>query len=69
MISFTLYKLTSRAVPPKVGFIRAPSIASTGWRLRYAMMYADRYDQTKDTFGLKSPSSQPVRLNNVRKQQ
>jgi hypothetical protein len=27
------------------------------------------YDQTNDTFGLKSLSSQPVRLNNVRMQQ
>ena len=26
------------------------------------------YDQTNDTFGLKSLSSQPVRLNNVRMQ-
>ncbi len=106
---------------PEVGFIRAPSIQATGWRLRYAMMYdggdgkriirvaTDRpisfaeamqrrratwdfnvtlielvvdeegngegtlmagvefaYDQTNDTFGLKSLSSQPVRLNNVR---
>ncbi len=108
----------------EVGFIRAPSIASTAWRLRYAMMYSDgnggriirlatdrpisfmeavdrprrtwdynvslielvvdedgngsgtlmagvefSYDQTNDTFGLKSLSSQPVRLNNVRRQQ
>jgi len=106
-----------------VGFIRAPAISTTGWRLRYAMMYSDgkggriirlatdrpisfgeavrrraatwdfnvslieltvdedgngqgtlmagvefSYDQTNDTFGLKSLSSQPVRLNNVRKQ-
>ena len=107
----------------EVGFIRAPSVSTTGWRLRYAMMYSDgkggriirlatdrpisfaeavqrraatwdfnvslieltvdedgngtgtlmagvefSYDQTNDTFGLKSLSSQPVRLNNVRKQ-
>jgi len=24
---------------PEVGFIRAPSVQSTGWRLRYAMMF------------------------------
>ena len=107
----------------EVGFIRAPSVSTTGWRLRYAMMYSDgkggriirlatdrpisfaeavqrraatwdfnvslieltvdedgngagtlmagvefSYDQTNDTFGLKSLSSQPVRLNNVRMQ-
>lgn len=106
---------------PAVGFIRAPSIQATGWRLRYAMMYdggngkriirvaTDRpisfaeamqrrnatwdfnvtlielvvdeegngegtlmagvefsYDEANDTLGLKSLSSQPVRLNNVR---
>ena len=108
---------------PEVGFIRAPSISTTGWRLRYAMIFSDgkggrifrlatdrpisfveatqrrvatwdfnvsliellideegngegtlmagvefAYDQTNDTFGLKSLSSQPVRLNNVRQQ-
>lgn len=104
-----------------VGFIRAPRIQATGWRLRYAMMYdggdgkriirlaTDRpisfgeamrrrnatwdfnvtlielvvdeegdgegtlmagvefaYDQTNDTFGLKSLSSQPTRLVDVK---
>ena len=107
----------------EVGFIRAPSISTTGWRLRYAMIFNDgeggrivriatdrpisfaeatqrrnatwdfnvslielvldeegngegtlmagvefAYDQTNDTFGLKSLSSQPVRLNNVQMQ-
>ena len=106
---------------PEVGFVRAPSVATTGWRLRYAMMYADgeggrifrlatdrpisfaeavnrpqrtwdfnvtlielhvdadgngegvlaagvefAYDETNDTFGLKTLSSQPIRLVNVR---
>ena len=105
----------------EVGFIRAPSIQATGWRLRYAMMYdggngqriirlaTDRpisfaeatqrrratwdfnvtlvelvvdeegngegtlmagvefsYDETNDTFGLKSLSSQPTRLIDVK---
>ena len=107
----------------EVGFIRAPSISTTGWRLRYAMIFNDgkggrivriatdrpisfaeavqrrnatwdfnvslielvldeegngtgtlmagvefAYDQTNDTFGLKSLSSQPVRLVDVRMQ-
>jgi len=107
----------------QVGFIRAPRLRSTGWQLRYAMVFSDgkdgyiirlatdrpisfqeavnrrvatwdfnvtlielvvdsegngtgtlmagvefSYDQTNDTFGLKSLSSQPVRLNNVRLQ-
>ncbi len=107
----------------EVGFIRAPSVSTTGWRLRYAMIFSDgkggriirlatdrpisfqeamqrrnatwdfnvslielnvdeegngegtlaagvefSYDQTNDTFGLKSLSSQPVRLSNVRMQ-
>lgn len=107
---------------PEVGFIRAPSMRSTSWRLRYAMMFDDgkggriiriatdrpisfaeavrrpqrswdfnvtlielavdadgngsgtliagaefAYDQTHDTFSLKTLSSQPVRLNNVRR--
>lgn len=106
---------------PEVGFIRAPSMRSTSWRLRYAIGYDDgkggriirmatdrpisfveavrrpqqtwdfnvtlielavdadgngsgtliagaefAYDQTHDTFSLKTISSQPVRLNNVR---
>lgn len=109
---------------PEVGFIRAPSMRSTSWRLRYAMGFDDgnggriirlatdrpisfleaaqrpqrswdynvtlvelavdaegngsgtliagaefAYDQTHDTFSLKSLSSQPVRLNNVRRSQ
>ena len=109
---------------PRVGFIRAPSVSTTGWQLRYAMIFNDgkggrivriatdrpisfveatqrrvatwdfnvslielvldeegngegtlmagvefAYDQTNDTFGLKSLSSQPVRLNNVTMQQ
>ena len=108
----------------RVGFIRAPSAGTTGWQLRYAMMYAgpnntrilrlatDRpisfeeavnrrnrswdynvslielvvdeegngegviyvgvefsYNETDDTFGIKSITSQPIRLNNVRLQQ
>lgn len=108
---------------PDVGFIRAPRVSTTGWRLHYAMMYPDgeggrifrlatdrpisfaeavqrpqrtwdynvtlielhvdadgngdgvlvagaefSYDQTNDTFGLKTLSSQPVRLVNVRTQ-
>ncbi len=108
----------------RVGFIRAPSAGTTGWQLRYAMMYAgpnntrilrlatDRpisfaeaverprrtwdynvslielvideegrgegviyvgvefaYDQTNDTLGIKSITSQPIRLSNVRLQQ
>lgn len=107
----------------EVGFIRAPSISGTGWRLRYAMMYqgpdnkrilriaTDRpvsfveamqnssnwtwdynvslielvvdddgngegvlftgvefgYDQANDSLSIKSLSTQPVRLVNVRK--
>jgi len=108
----------------RVGFIRAPSQGTTGWQLRYAMMYAgpnntriirlatDRpisfeeavnrrnrswdfnvslielvidedgngegviyvgvefsYDETDDTFGIKSITSQPIRLSSVRLQQ
>ncbi|MGD8327806.1 MAG: hypothetical protein PVJ49_00135 [Acidobacteriota bacterium] len=106
---------------PDVGFVRAPSVGTTGWRLHYARVFSDgkgglifrlatnrpisfgeavnqprrtwdynvtlielsidsegrgegtlvagaefSYDETNDTFGLKSISSQPVRLVNVR---
>jgi hypothetical protein len=106
---------------PDVGFIRAPRVSNTGWRLHYAMVYSDgkggrifrlatdrpisfveavnrpqrswdynvslvelhldangegsgtlvagvefSYDETNDTFGLKSISSEPIRLVNVR---
>jgi len=107
----------------RVGFIRVPSAGTTGWPIRYAMMYqgpdntrilrlatdrpisfeeaVDRprqtwdfnvslielvideqgqgegvifvgvefaYDQTDDTLGIKSLTSQPIRLANVRLQ-
>lgn len=105
----------------EVGFIRAPRVSNTGWRLRYAMAFDDgkggrifrlatdrpisfveavnrpqrtwdynvtlielvvdengegtgtmiagaefAYDQTNDTFSIKSLSSEPIRLVNVR---